>query len=45
MDNPGMTLVSSVHFGADEYQNAFWNGRQMVYGDGFPWETTSSGTS
>ena len=28
-----MTLVSSVHFGR-QVANAFWNGRQMLYGDG-----------
>ena len=28
-----MTLVSTVHFG-DDFNNAFWNGQQMVYGDG-----------
>lgn len=33
IDNRGMRLDSSVHFGTD-YDNAFWNGQQMVYGDG-----------
>jgi len=33
LDNNGRTLVSSVHFGKN-YDNAFWNGQQMVYGDG-----------
>ena len=33
IDGHGMTLVSTVHFG-ERYDNAFWNGRQMVYGDG-----------
>lgn len=33
LDGRGMTLVSSVHFGTD-FDNAFWNGQQMVYGDG-----------
>ena len=33
IDNNGMTIVSSIHFGSD-YSNAFWNGEQMVYGDG-----------
>jgi Zn-dependent metalloprotease len=28
-----MRLDSTVHFGTD-YDNAFWNGQQMVYGDG-----------
>ncbi len=29
----GMKLDSTVHYG-QEYNNAFWNGEQMVYGDG-----------
>jgi Zn-dependent metalloprotease len=33
MDGRGMRLDSSVHYGQG-YDNAFWNGRQMVYGDG-----------
>jgi len=33
IDGQGMTLISSVHF-ARSYNNAFWNGEQMVYGDG-----------
>jgi len=33
IDGQGMTLISSVHFGRN-YNNAFWNGEQMVYGDG-----------
>ena len=33
VDNAGATLVSSVHFGR-KYDNAMWNGTQMVYGDG-----------
>jgi Zn-dependent metalloprotease len=33
LDGQGMELVSSVHFGTD-FDNAFWNGLQMVYGDG-----------
>jgi len=33
IDGQGMEIVSSVHFGTD-YDNAFWNGSQMVYGDG-----------
>jgi Zn-dependent metalloprotease len=33
VDNHGKTLVSSVHYG-EKYDNAFWDGRQMVYGDG-----------
>lgn len=33
IDDAGMTLISTVHFGV-AYVNAFWNGQQMVYGDG-----------
>lgn len=33
IDNQGMDLVSTVHF-LEGYDNAFWNGEQMVYGDG-----------
>ena len=33
IDGRGMRLDSSVHFGKD-YNNAQWNGRQMIYGDG-----------
>jgi Zn-dependent metalloprotease len=33
IDGRGLDLVSSVHFG-QRYDNAFWNGDQMVYGDG-----------
>ncbi len=32
-DNQGASLVSSVHY-SNGYNNAFWNGSQMVYGDG-----------
>ncbi|WP_426736106.1 M4 family metallopeptidase [Myxococcus faecalis] len=32
-DNAGATLVSTVHHRV-AYVNAFWNGTQMVYGDG-----------
>jgi len=34
-DNEGATIISTAHYGLD-YNNAFWNGKQMVYGDGFP---------
>ena len=34
IDNAGMTLKSYVHYGVG-YQNAFWDGAEMVYGDGF----------
>jgi bacillolysin len=34
LDNAGMVLTSTVHY--DEgYGNAFWEGTQMVYGDGY----------
>jgi len=33
LDNAGMELVSSVHYGVG-FDNAFWDGSQMVYGDG-----------
>lgn len=33
IDDRGMRLDSTVHYGRG-YDNAFWEGRQMVYGDG-----------
>lgn len=33
IDDRGMPIISTVHYGIG-YDNAFWNGRQMVYGDG-----------
>lgn len=33
LDGAGMTIVSSVHVGED-FDNAFWDGQQMAYGDG-----------
>jgi Zn-dependent metalloprotease len=33
IDDRGMGLDSTVHYGV-KYDNAFWNGQQMVYGDG-----------
>jgi Zn-dependent metalloprotease len=33
IDGRGFRLDSTVHYGVN-YDNAFWNGRQMVYGDG-----------
>jgi Zn-dependent metalloprotease len=33
IDNAGMKLIQTVHYRKD-YQNAFWDGKQMVYGDG-----------
>jgi vibriolysin len=32
-DGAGAKLISSVHY-SNNYVNAFWNGTQMVYGDG-----------
>lgn len=37
IDGNGLTLESTVHYRLDPsqpYNNAFWNGSQMVYGDG-----------
>ncbi len=33
LDGKGLALVSSVHYGV-AFDNAFWDGSQMVYGDG-----------
>src|SRR4029077_10081348 len=33
LDDAGMSLLSSVHYSI-KYNNAFWNGTQMTYGDG-----------
>jgi Zn-dependent metalloprotease len=33
VDNANMALLSSIHYGKN-YNNAFWNGSQMTYGDG-----------
>ncbi|AFY42464.1 M4 family metallopeptidase [Nostoc sp. PCC 7107] len=33
VDDKGLRLDSTVHYGV-KYDNAFWNGDQMVYGDG-----------
>jgi len=33
IDDRGMTIISTVHYGRN-YDNAMWNGKQMVYGDG-----------
>jgi Zn-dependent metalloprotease len=33
LDGQGLPLVASVHYG-NGYDNAFWNGQQMVFGDG-----------
>jgi Zn-dependent metalloprotease len=33
VNNAGLTLLSSIHYSV-KYNNAFWNGSQMTYGDG-----------
>ena len=33
IDGAGQPLVASVHY-LEDFDNAFWNGRQMVFGDG-----------
>ena len=33
VNNGGMSLLSSIHYSV-KYNNAFWNGSQMTYGDG-----------
>ena len=33
IDSAGMTMMSSIHYG-ESYNNAMWNGSQMLYGDG-----------
>lgn len=33
LDGAGMELVASVHYGQD-FANAYWDGEQMVFGDG-----------
>jgi Zn-dependent metalloprotease len=33
IDDEGLPMLATVHFGED-YNNAFWNGEQMVFGDG-----------
>ena len=33
LDGAGMPLVATVHY-AQDYDNAFWDGAQMVFGDG-----------
>jgi len=36
IDNAGMDIISSVHYGGSICPNAFWDESQMVYCDGFP---------
>ena len=33
IDNAGLTLKATVHY-QKKYDNAFWNGQQMIFGDG-----------
>ncbi|MGG7464431.1 M4 family metallopeptidase [Plantibacter sp. YIM 135347] len=33
IDDRGLPLFATVHYG-DDYDNAFWNGERMVFGDG-----------
>lgn len=33
IDGAGMTMLSSIHYGV-KFNNAMWNGSQMLYGDG-----------
>lgn len=33
VDGRGLPIDSAIHYGQD-FQNAMWNGRQMIYGDG-----------
>lgn len=33
IDDQGLPMLATVHYG-DHYDNAFWNGSQMVFGDG-----------
>ncbi|GGL40063.1 M4 family metallopeptidase [Phycicoccus endophyticus] len=33
LDDHGLPLLATVHYGSD-YDNAFWDGTQMVFGDG-----------
>jgi len=33
IDDNGMDLIATVHY-SNKYNNAFWNGAQMVFGDG-----------
>ena len=40
-DNAGATLKGTVHYDVN-YQNAFWDGSQMVFGDGFAVEDVTA---
>ncbi|PGB03543.1 hypothetical protein COL93_06265 [Bacillus toyonensis] len=41
-NNGGAELQSTVHYGTN-YNNAFWNGSRMVYGDGYTFTSFSGG--
>ncbi|ATB40166.1 hypothetical protein CYFUS_005614 [Cystobacter fuscus] len=43
-DNAGATLISTVHYSRN-YVNAYWDGTQMVYGDGDGVNSTQLGLS
>ena len=43
IDGKGLELVSSVHYGV-RFDNAFWNGTQMVYGDGVAISSSREGS-
>lgn len=36
IDNAGMDIIVTTHYDDGTCPNAFWNGQQMVYCDGFP---------
>ena len=40
-DDIGGMVISTVHFGRN-YNNVYWNGEQMVYGDGYPVEDVAA---
>ncbi|MGH7607517.1 MAG: M4 family metallopeptidase, partial [Gemmatimonadales bacterium] len=40
-DAAGAALISTVHYSTN-FQNAFWDGRQMVFGDGFAVEDVTA---
>ncbi|WNG29306.1 peptidase M4 [Cystobacter fuscus] len=44
LDNAGATLISTVHYSTN-YVNAYWDGTQMVYGDGNGTDSTMLGLS
>ncbi|PTL84583.1 M4 family metallopeptidase [Vitiosangium sp. GDMCC 1.1324] len=44
LDNAGATLISTVHYSTN-YVNAYWDGTQMVYGDGDGVNSTQLGLS